>query len=214
MKNICQSCDIYHLAVDQRQRQPKYYLCTDVCVTLVTYRHDVKHGSSASWLFQDLRYAWLCSKYPENLHSLVFNNNAYLIDNNLNIWNRIRNALYLFRNNSNSYIFTCLCVEFKVTIRTPIAISVAVLQTFNTPNPFWTTCDYLLFTGLTMHFALCFIAETARRMFNRIVQNSHFIHGFEFKAYEPFCVKPIFRISQQWRFTMYLAKKETWDISF
>ena len=42
MKNIYQSCD--------RGRAVK-----GVCVTLVAYRHDVKCGSSASWLFQDLR---------------------------------------------------------------------------------------------------------------------------------------------------------------
>ena len=31
------------------------YLFTDVCVTLVPYRHDVKRGSSAPWLFKELR---------------------------------------------------------------------------------------------------------------------------------------------------------------
>ena len=32
-------------------------LFTDVCVTLVTYHHDVKLGSSVVWPFQDLRQA-------------------------------------------------------------------------------------------------------------------------------------------------------------
>ena len=60
MHRIYQSCDI-GLAlgrgnVDVSQLR---HLFTDVCVTLVTYRHDVKCGSSVSWHFycnrQDLR---------------------------------------------------------------------------------------------------------------------------------------------------------------
>ena len=37
---------------DVQQRRP---LFTDVSVTLVAYRHDIKRGSSTPWLFQDLR---------------------------------------------------------------------------------------------------------------------------------------------------------------
>ena len=40
---------------EKRRRLPITFLFTDVCVTLVAYRHDVKRGSSASWLFQDPR---------------------------------------------------------------------------------------------------------------------------------------------------------------
>ena len=39
----------------QRQRQRTMFFVTDVCVTLVTHHHDVNPGSTASWLFQDLR---------------------------------------------------------------------------------------------------------------------------------------------------------------
>ena len=53
-------------------------LFTDVCVTLVTHRFDVKRGSSASLLF---RYVRFNSKYPENSPSRVLNNNGYLFDN-------------------------------------------------------------------------------------------------------------------------------------
>ena len=55
-QNIYQSCDLVRAVrrsdVDVSQRR---CLLTDVCVTLVTYRHDVKRGSAASWLFQALR---------------------------------------------------------------------------------------------------------------------------------------------------------------
>ena len=57
MKNIYQSCDLGR-AVGRRNVDISQYfpLFADVCVTLVTYCHNVKHVSSASWLFQDLRY--------------------------------------------------------------------------------------------------------------------------------------------------------------
>ena len=42
-------------------------------LTLARYHHDVKHGSSASWLFQ------VNSKYPKKLVQLDYN--GYLIDN-------------------------------------------------------------------------------------------------------------------------------------
>ena len=58
MKNIYQQCDVGRAVgwsnVDASQQRS---LFTDVCVILVAYRHDVKHGSSASRLFQDLRQA-------------------------------------------------------------------------------------------------------------------------------------------------------------
>ena len=41
-------------------------LFTDVWATLNTYRHDVKRGNLAFWLFQTLRYVWFNSKYLEN----------------------------------------------------------------------------------------------------------------------------------------------------
>ena len=44
----------------------QHSLFTDVCVTLVAYRHDVKRGSSAPWLFQDLCKAIFNFKYKEN----------------------------------------------------------------------------------------------------------------------------------------------------
>ena len=50
-----QSCDLYHafrwsnVSVSQL-----CYLFTNVWVTLVRYRHDIKHGSSTSWWFQIL----------------------------------------------------------------------------------------------------------------------------------------------------------------
>ena len=61
IQNIYQSCDLGRILrqsnVDVCQ---KLFLLTDVCVTLVAYRHDIKRGRSASWLFQDpCRYDWI-----------------------------------------------------------------------------------------------------------------------------------------------------------
>ena len=51
-------------------------LFSDVCVTMKTYRHDVKHDT-----FQKPPYAWLNSKYLENQPSLVKIENWLLTDN-------------------------------------------------------------------------------------------------------------------------------------
>ena len=51
MKNTVESCD--H---DQRKDGATF------CVTSATYLHDVKHGSSAVWPFQDLQQAIQNSK--------------------------------------------------------------------------------------------------------------------------------------------------------
>ena len=67
MKNIYQLCDRgravmwSNVGVSQLRS-----LFTDVCMTLVAYRHDVKRESSAPWLFQDLRYAIFNFKYKQN----------------------------------------------------------------------------------------------------------------------------------------------------
>ena len=55
-KTIYQSCDLGRTDgrsnVDINQKRS---LFTNVCVALVTYRHDVKRGRSGFWLFQALR---------------------------------------------------------------------------------------------------------------------------------------------------------------
>ena len=56
MKNIYQSCDLGR-AVGRNIVDVSQSLFTEVCVTLVTYHHDIKYGSSVLWLFQDLRQA-------------------------------------------------------------------------------------------------------------------------------------------------------------
>ena len=67
MKNIYQLCDRgravmwSNIGVSQLRS-----LFTGICVTLVAYHHDVMRGSSAPWLFQDLRSAIFNFKYKEN----------------------------------------------------------------------------------------------------------------------------------------------------
>ena len=67
MKNIYKSCDLGR-AIGRTNVNASQYLClfTDVCVTLITYRHDDKRGNLAFWIFRDLRYVRFISKYPEN----------------------------------------------------------------------------------------------------------------------------------------------------
>ena len=56
MQNIFVSCDLgralWRSNVDVHQQRS---LFTEVCGMLVTYRHDVKRGSFASWLSWDFR---------------------------------------------------------------------------------------------------------------------------------------------------------------
>ena len=56
MQNIYQSCDLGRARGRSNVNVSQWRsLFTDVCVTLVAYRHGIKRGSAASWLLHDLR---------------------------------------------------------------------------------------------------------------------------------------------------------------
>ena len=72
MQNIYLPCDLGR-ALGRSNVNASQFCClfTDVCVTLITYRHDVKRGYLASWLFRNLRYVRFNSKYRQNRSSCV-----------------------------------------------------------------------------------------------------------------------------------------------
>ena len=58
MQNIYQSCDLgralrHDIVTSTSANNVLFFI--DICMMLVSYRHDVKCGSATSWLLQDLR---------------------------------------------------------------------------------------------------------------------------------------------------------------
>ena len=81
MKNIYQSSDLGRAVgrniIDVRQ---EHSLFTDVCMPLVTYRHDVERGSSAFWLLLDLRQAVQNFNYSKIHNVLGYSNYWYKLN--------------------------------------------------------------------------------------------------------------------------------------
>ena len=75
---------------EQRQLQ---LVTLFVCVTLITYCHEVKRGSMTFWLFRNLRRVIFNSKYPEH----YYNKQSYVklnTDTHLMIKNITLNSIF------------------------------------------------------------------------------------------------------------------------